>query len=127
MRSGRLFLSAVGLVLTALVVSPPLGIAGVAIDQTPILRVLRASDVPAAENLELPSGALRLGQLVAVDAETSSARSAEAGALRSGFRSAAISEFGGPGSRLLRSVAVEFETGAQAARALSLSSRGWLA
>ncbi len=112
-----------GLLATALLAPLPAAAAGTSIDQTPILRVLRTSDVPGSGNLELPSGALGLSQFVSVDGGTAAVRAAEKAALRGGFLSSAISEFGGPGDRLLRSTAVEFTTASLAKRAMQGQAR----
>ncbi len=99
------------------------GSASADLDQTPILRVLRSNDVRGSENLLLPSGALTLKQLVGADTKAGAGRTAEKAALSGGFTAAAISAFGGPGSRQLRSFAVEFGTSSQAAQALTQEAK----
>jgi len=90
------------------------------IDQGPILRVLRVTDVPGANNVGLPSGALTVSQFVLSNDLTSAAAHAEKRILlRAGFRSSAISAFGGPGDLQLKSTAVELGSPRLAARALT--------
>lgn len=101
--------------MLALVAAPAFG---AAIDQTPIVRVLRTNDVPGSTNTELPSGALKLKQLVVADVGAAGAPTAEEAALSPGFQAAAISQFRGPGTRLLTSFAVEYASPGQAAKAL---------
>jgi len=80
----------------------------VTIDQTPIYRVVRTADIPGAKNEELPSGALTAAQFAQSNDASGSAARAEVRILsRAGFRSAAISEFYGPGRVFWRSTAVE--------------------
>lgn len=89
------------------------------IDQGPILRVLRVTDVSGANNVGLPSGALTVSQFVSSNDSTPAAASAEKRILvRAGFRSSAISAFGGPGQLLQKSTAVELGSPRLAARAL---------
>lgn len=83
---------------------------GVALDQTPVARVLRSSDL-AAVNQEVPSGALTASQFATLDNSIRSAASAETRLLRTdGFRSAAISQFAAPGQPNLKSTAVELSS-----------------
>jgi hypothetical protein len=90
----------------------------VALDQTPVARVLRSSDVPAV-NQEVPSGALTASQFATLDNSTRSAASAERKLLQSdGFRSAAISQFAAPGLPSFRSTAVKLSSPQQALAAL---------
>jgi len=92
----------------------------VRIDQSPILRVLRSSDVPKYKNEELPSGALSLSQFVADVEPTTAAAAAEARILsRAGFISSAISEFYGPGRLFLKSTVAELGSPALASGALA--------
>ncbi len=89
-----------------------------ALDQTPVARVLRSSDVPAV-NQEVPSGALTASQFATLDTSIRSAASAETKLLQSdGFRSAAISQFAAPGLPSLKSTAVELSSPQQALAAL---------
>ena len=81
-----------------------------ALDQTPVARVLRSSDVPAV-NQEAPSGALTASQFATLDNSIRSAASAEAKVLETdGFRSAAISRFAAPTLPSLKSTAVELSS-----------------
>jgi hypothetical protein len=89
-----------------------------ALDQEPILRVLRASDVPQAKSEYLPSGALTLLQFASNDNRTSSGAHAEQRVL-AGFRSSAISGFVEPNEVILTSTAVEFVSASAARRALA--------
>lgn len=94
-------------------------LANVSIDQTPILRVLRATDVPDARNQELPSGALTAAQFAFNDNAMPAARREEQRLLEhDGFRSSAISEFYGPGRLQLKSAAIELRSPELALRAL---------
>jgi hypothetical protein len=113
----RSIATALGALAVLALVAAPLA-AGESIDQTPIVRVLRTSDVPGSGNAELPSGALELEQLIAADAKVGPGRAAEKAALRAGFKSAAISQFGGPDSRALTSFAVEYGSAGEAKEAL---------
>ena len=89
-----------------------------AIDQTPVARVLRSSDVPAV-NQEIPSGALRASQFATLDNSGRSAAITETRLLRSaGFRSAAISQFAAPGLPSFTSTAVKLSSPQQALAAL---------
>lgn len=89
-----------------------------AIDQTPVARVLRSSDVPAV-NLEVPSGALTASQFATLDNSIRSTARAEAGLLRSdGFRSAAISQFAASGQPSFKSTAVRLSSTQNALAAL---------
>ena len=89
-----------------------------ALDQTPVARVLRSSDVPAV-NQEFPSGALTASQFVTLDNSIRSAANAESKLLRTyGFRSAAISQFAAPGLPSLKSTAVELSSPQEALAAL---------
>jgi hypothetical protein len=89
-----------------------------ALDQTPVARVLRSSDV-AAVNQEVPSGALTASQFATLDNSIRSAANAEAKLLRAdGFRSAAISQFATPGLPSLKSTAVKLSSPQQALAAL---------
>jgi hypothetical protein len=91
---------------------------GVALDQTPVARVLRNSDVPAF-NQEVPSGALTASQFATLHNSIRSDASAETKLLRTdGFRSAAISQFAAPGQPNLKSTAVELSAPQQALAAL---------
>ena len=94
------------------------------IDQTPILRVLRMSDVPAAKNEELPSGALTATQFAFSNDSTTRARDAEEQVLaRAGFRSSAIILLYEPSRTFLKSTAVELGSSELAARALGEEAR----
>jgi hypothetical protein len=89
-----------------------------AVDQTPVTRVLRSSDVPAV-NQEVPSGALTASQLGTLDNSIRSAARAETRLLRSdGFRSAAISQFAASGLPSFRSTAVKLSSPQKALAAL---------
>jgi hypothetical protein len=90
----------------------------VALDQAPVARVLRSSDV-AAVNQEVPSGALTASQFATLDNSTRSAASAEKKLLQTnGFRSAAISQFAAPGLPSLKSTAAKLSSPQQARAAL---------
>jgi hypothetical protein len=90
-----------------------------ALDQGPILRVLRTSDVPQAKSEYLPSGALTLSQFASNDNRTSSGARAEQRILaEAGFRSSAISGFVQPNGVTLTSTAVELGSASAARRAL---------
>jgi hypothetical protein len=90
-----------------------------AIDQTPVVRVLRSSDVPKSVNQEVPSGALTLAQFAILDNPSRAAAAGETQLLQGqGFRSAAITEFAGPGLPSLKSTAVELSSPQQALAAL---------
>jgi len=94
----------------------------VALDQAPVARVLRSSDVPGV-NQELPSGALTVTQFAGLDNKTRAAAAAERRLLlRCGFRSAAISGFAAPGQPTLRSAAVELSSPRRALAALTAES-----
>jgi hypothetical protein len=85
-----------------------------ALDQKPVARVLRSSDVPGV-NQEVPSGALTLSQFASLNNSSRSAAAAETKLLQGqGFRSAAITEFAGPGIPDLKSTAVELSSAQQA-------------
>jgi hypothetical protein len=89
-----------------------------AIDQTPVARVLRSSDVPAV-NQEVPSGALTAPQFATLDNPIRSAAIAETRLLRSaGFRSAAISQFAASGLPSFTSTAVKLGSTQKALAAL---------
>jgi hypothetical protein len=89
-----------------------------AIDQTPVARVLRSSDVPAV-NQEVPSGALTASQFAALDNSGRLAAITETRLLRSdGFRSAAISQFAASGLPSFRSTAVKLSSTQKALAAL---------
>jgi len=82
----------------------------VTIDQEPIYRVVRTPDIPGTKNEELPSGALTVTQFAQSD-DTRSASAREVQILdRAGYRSAAISEFYGPGRVTWKSTAVELRS-----------------
>jgi hypothetical protein len=108
--------------VTALVVAS-LGAASVsaqALDQGPILRVLRASDVPQAKSEYLPSGALTLSQFASNDNRTRSGARAEQRILaEAGFLSSAISGFVEPNGATLTCTAVELASPSAAQRALA--------
>ena len=88
------------------------------IDQTPVTKVLRSSDVPAV-NQEIPSGALTASQFAALNNSIRSASRAETRLLRSdGFRSAAISQFAAPGQPSFKSTAVKLSSAPKALAAL---------
>ncbi len=94
------------------------------LDQAPILRVLRPGDLPTFSDEELPSGALTAPQLTYSNDPTTTGRRAETSMLmRNGFRSAAISEFAGPGHITLKSIAIELSSPALAARVLRGEAR----
>ena len=89
-----------------------------ALDQAPVARALRSSDVPSA-NQEVPSGALTVSQFAALDNTGRSGASAETKLLRThGFRSAAISQFAAPGLPSFTSTAVMLSSPQQALAAL---------
>jgi hypothetical protein len=89
-----------------------------AIDQTPVARVLRSSDVPAV-NQEIPSGALTASQFATLDNSVRSAAITETRLLRSaGFRSAAISQFAASGLPSFKSTAVKLSSTQKALAAL---------
>jgi len=95
-----------------------------AIDQGPIVRVLRPDDALTANNQYLPSGALELGAFLPLAVSKASARTAFQGALRhEGFKSAAITAFSGPGDRMWRSFAIEFASARSAASSLGPAVR----
>jgi hypothetical protein len=113
----------VGLALGALA---PSGLATAAdsIDQAPLLRVLRQSDVPGAKNEELPSGALTAPQFAFSNDPTVSSRHSEESILsRAGFRSAAITLFYEPREIFLKSTATELASATLAARALNAEAQ----
>jgi hypothetical protein len=86
-----------------------------AINQEPISRVLRDSDVPAAVNLELPSGALDAAQFAALETpRAGAARSATRSLSVHGLTSAAVSGFRGAGLLTLSSTAALFRSPAGA-------------
>jgi hypothetical protein len=88
------------------------------IDQTPVARVLRSSDVPA-RNQEVPSGALTASQFATLDNPSRSAARAEARLLKSdGFRSAAISQFAAPRLPTFKSTAMKLSSPGKALSAL---------
>ncbi len=95
--------------------------ATVSIDQGPILRVLRLSDVPQAGDAGFPSGALTASQYAFSNDSTSRARREEAHLLRSaGFQSSAISGVHEDEGKLqLKSTAIELGSPALAAQALT--------
>ena len=89
-----------------------------AIDQTPVARVLRSSDVPAV-NQEVPSGALTASQFATLDNSVRSAAITETRLLRdAGFRSAAISQFAASGLPSFKSTAVKLSSAQKALAAL---------
>jgi hypothetical protein len=91
-----------------------------AIDQSPVARVLRGSDVPTGVNQEVPSGALTVSQFATLDNPSRSAATAETQLLQGqGFRSSAITEFAGMLIPDLRSTAVELSSPQQALAALN--------
>jgi hypothetical protein len=66
----------------------------ITLDQGPVTRVLRGTDVPGARNLELPSGALTGAQFLAADGLTgAAAREAQLVLGSDGFVSGAVSSF----------------------------------
>ena len=92
----------------------------VSIDQGPIVRVLRLSDIPQAKEGGLASGALNASQLALNNDPTTATRRAEVHILASaGFRSSAISRVYGRGLLQYKSTAIELTTSAGAATALS--------
>jgi hypothetical protein len=92
----------------------------VTIEQEPLTRVLRVSDVPGALNLEPPAGALTASQLASADTAGATIAREEAGLLqKDGYRSGAITEFGGVGRALLRSTAIKLGSPVQAEGALA--------
>jgi hypothetical protein len=101
-----------------------LAVAADSIDQTPVLRVLRLSDVPGAKNEELPSGALTASQFALSNDSTVAARHAEERILmHAGFRSAAIILFYERSATFLKSTAIELGSSTLAARALDAEAR----
>jgi hypothetical protein len=96
----------------------------VAIDQDPILRVVRSSDLSSAKNLEPPSGALTARQLASNYERGRSPERAFVAILDAGgFRSSAISAFEGPGHMVWTSTAAEFGSPAQACLAVAPLAR----
>jgi hypothetical protein len=92
----------------------------VSIDQGPIVRVLRLSDVPQSREGDLPSGALTATQFAFSNDSTGTARREEVHILLGdGFKSSAISEIGNSGRLLLKSGAIELGSPALAAKALT--------
>jgi hypothetical protein len=92
--------------------------ASLAIDQTPILRVVRVNDLPGAENLEPPSGALTASQFAANNNRARRAASEERRLLSGyGFRSSAMSAFEVARVLRIQSAAIELGSPARAARA----------
>jgi hypothetical protein len=90
----------------------------VALDQAPVAKVLRSSDVSAV-NQEVPSGALTASQFATLDNSSRSAGSAEKKLLQTnGFRAAAISQFAGAGLPSLKSTAVKLSSHRRALAAL---------
>ncbi len=86
-----------------------------ALDQKPVARVLRSSDVPTGVNQEVPSGALTLSQFATLNNSTPASAAAEAQLLQGqGFRSAAITEFAGPAIPDFKSTAVDLSSPQQA-------------
>lgn len=85
------------------------------LDQTPIARVLRDSDIPGAMNLEAPSGALTASQLAALDNSGGSQAADELNVLNAdGYVSGAITEMTAHGVPLLRQAVAEFGSSAEA-------------
>ncbi len=90
----------------------------VALDQAPVAKVLRSSDVPAV-NQEVPSGALMAAQFTTLDNSSRSAARAEQTLLQTnGFRAAAISQFASAGLPSLKSTAVKLSSAQRARVAL---------
>jgi hypothetical protein len=90
----------------------------VALDQAPVARVLRSSDVSAV-NQEVPSGALMASQFATLDNSSRSAARAENSLLQTnGFRAAAISQFASAGLPSLKSTAVKLSSPQRALVAL---------
>jgi hypothetical protein len=90
----------------------------VALDQAPVAKVLRSSDVSAV-NQEAPSGALTASQFATLDNSGRSAARAEKRLLESnGFRAAAISRFASVGLPSLKSTAVKLSSPQRALVAL---------
>jgi hypothetical protein len=88
------------------------------IDQAPVARVLRSSDVPA-RNQEVPSGALTGLQFATLNNSSRSAARAEARLLaRNGFRSAAISQFAASRLPSFKSTSVKLGSSRKALSAL---------
>jgi hypothetical protein len=80
------------------------------IDQAPVARVLRSSDVPA-RNQEVPSGALSALQFATVNNSSRSTARTEARLLsRNGFRSAAIGQFAASTLPSFKSTAVKLSS-----------------
>ncbi|HEY1833465.1 MAG TPA: hypothetical protein VGG08_03435 [Solirubrobacteraceae bacterium] len=102
-----------------------------AIDEAPILHVVRVDDLPTAENLEAASGSLEVAYFAADNNSSGSATSAERRFLtHAGFRAAAISEFELNRSEHVKSTAIELRSPSGASHALagevSLSLRSQL-
>jgi hypothetical protein len=92
----------------------------VSIDQGPIARVLRLSDVPQSKEGGLASGALSAAQLALNNDPTTTTRRAEIHILTSaGFRSSAIMRLYGRGLLQYKSTAIELTSSAGAAAALT--------
>ena len=90
----------------------------VALDQEPVAKVLRSSDVSAV-NQEVPSGALSASQFATLDNSSRSAARAEKSLLQTnGFRAAAISRFASAGLPTLKSTAVKLSSPQRALVAL---------
>jgi hypothetical protein len=93
------------------------------LDQGPITRVLRGSDVPKAVNLELPSGALTASQYLAASGLRGAAvHEAQLTFKSAGFVSAAVSEFATP-AMTVTSTAIKLHSPAQAEAALTAWAR----
>jgi hypothetical protein len=94
--------------------------AAVTLDQEPILRVVRDSDLPSSTNLYLPTGALTAPQLgEAAEPGSASAQSLRGIFTREGYVSGAISAFSGPGRVQWTSTAAEFSSPAGACAAVA--------
>lgn len=97
-----------------------------AVNQSPVLGVLRNSDVPTSPNQELPAGALTAQPFAALVAGTSTVRSTTDTLLADGFVSAAVSEHLGPDLPDLTSTAVLYRNAvaAQSGLAFELALAG---
>jgi hypothetical protein len=101
----------------------PANLHQLALNQSPVLHVLRNSDVPTSPNQELPAGALAAEPFAALVAGgLSTVPSTTDTLLADGFVSAAISEHRGPDLPDLTSTAVLYRTAAAAQSGLAFES-----
>jgi hypothetical protein len=118
MRPTRTLLT--GLLAAAALVCAAAAAASVTLDQEPILRVVRASDLPESTNQYLPTGALTAQQLSeAAEPSPAAVRSLRSILARHGYGAGAISAFSGPGRVQWRSRAAEFSSPGSACAAVA--------